>query len=121
MRFRCEAAEGQQHQQENEGVPHIAGQRVQQRERRGEGCRGSERKRGREPRKPAREDRETKPKKAFYFSSLKNKKKKKNKHTVSTDGKCSPAEGIIRTGDKGSTEIGNNYFVSVFINENEGH
>lgn len=55
----------------------------------------------------------------FFF--FKEQKKKKNKHTVSTDGKCSPAEGIIRTGDKGSTEIGNNYFVSVFINENEGH
>ena len=53
----------------------------------------------------------------FFFKE----QKKKNKHTVSTDGKCSPAEGIIRTGDKGSTEIGNNYFVSVFINENEGH
>ena len=53
----------------------------------------------------------------FFFKE----QKKKNKHTVSTDGKCSPAEGIIRTGDKGSTEIGNNYYVSVFINENEGH
>lgn len=46
---------------------------------------------------------------------------KTNTPTVSTDGECSSAEGIIRTGDKETTEIGNNYFVSVVINENEGH
>lgn len=40
---------------------------------------------------------------------------------VSAAGPCAAAEGIIRTRDKKAAEIGNNYFVSVFINENEGH
>lgn len=76
-------------------------------------------KRGRGPRRAEKEERdETKPKKAFYFFFF---KEQKNKHAVSTDGKCSSAEGIIRTRDKETTEIGNNYFVSVFTNENEGH
>lgn len=30
-------------------------------------------------------------------------------------------QGIIKTKDKETVKIGNNYFVSVFINENEGH
>lgn len=63
--------------------------------------------------------RETKSENAFDFS-LKNEKKI-NTQTVSIDEKCSPAKGIIRMRDKETTEIGNNYFVSVFINENEGH
>lgn len=49
------------------------------------------------------------------------KKQVSNTQTASADRKCSSAEGIIRTGDKETTEIGSNYFVSVFINENEGH
>ena len=80
MKFRCEAADRLQYEQENEGSRAWLGEGLGS--RRGdlvEGERGTqgktERKRGRGPRKPEREEiDETKPNKAFYFSSLKNKK-----------------------------------------------
>lgn len=60
----------------------------------------------------------------FLLIRKKNEKKTSLKQTLKLlplDRKCSSAEGIIRTGDKETTEIGSNYFVSVFINENEEH
>lgn len=80
MKLGCEAAERLQSQQRNERSPGLAGrgQKSRRGEQRGEQRhlgREADRKGGRGLRKAERKKRdETEPKKAFYFSSLKNKK-----------------------------------------------